>query len=238
MRCSCQIAGRAGVPQRLVSFAIIAILAAGALLPVTGCGGGGSGVTTHDLAAPDPWEEGARGLGETYRGRVTAVGRWPQLTLPSPGELTIRCSPGLSPDHRLAVEEAAHDWEQATRGRVQFRLLADGEDSARADITVATANSLAPPGGGSAAGFSWMERDTGDAAPEGSILWARVLFVPAVSTTTGGGVRGVVRHELGHALGLGGHSPHSDDLMHESGTGAISRRDVRTLAALYRSSRG
>ena len=46
-----------------------------------------------------------------------------------------------------------------------------------------------------------------------------------------------VLHEMGHALGLTGHSPHPEDIMYakiERGrTAGLSPRDRRTLAALY-----
>lgn len=45
-------------------------------------------------------------------------------------------------------------------------------------------------------------------------------------------------HEMGHALGLGGHSPLETDIMYESispaSPGELSDRDRATLAALYR----
>ena len=46
-----------------------------------------------------------------------------------------------------------------------------------------------------------------------------------------------VLHEMGHALGLGGHSPDPDDIMYASirhgGTEGLSERDRNTLTVLY-----
>jgi hypothetical protein len=48
-------------------------------------------------------------------------------------------------------------------------------------------------------------------------------------------VYSVVLHEMGHALGLGGHSPDAADVMFATGTGhtGLSERDRATLRALY-----
>jgi hypothetical protein len=49
-------------------------------------------------------------------------------------------------------------------------------------------------------------------------------------------VHRMVLHEVGHALGLGGHSPDPSDVMYESVAGTatgLSARDRATLAALY-----
>ena len=50
------------------------------------------------------------------------------------------------------------------------------------------------------------------------------------------GLESTARHELGHALGLWGHSPHAEDVMYAAQIGlypAISDRDVQTLRLLY-----
>ncbi len=52
-------------------------------------------------------------------------------------------------------------------------------------------------------------------------------------------IKGVCLHEIGHALGLNGHSPNSNDIMYCSETGSESRRpqltvrDLATLKKLY-----
>jgi hypothetical protein len=49
-------------------------------------------------------------------------------------------------------------------------------------------------------------------------------------------IHATVPHEMGHALGLGGHSPDSGDIMYESISGTasgLSARDKATLRALY-----
>jgi len=50
-------------------------------------------------------------------------------------------------------------------------------------------------------------------------------------------LRGTLRHELGHALGLWGHSPYADDALYAGQVAdppAISKRDLNTLGQLYR----
>ena len=50
-------------------------------------------------------------------------------------------------------------------------------------------------------------------------------------------VYATVLHEMGHALGLGGHSPHPEDIMYKSTSGTaasgLSSRDRATLTLLY-----
>lgn len=51
-----------------------------------------------------------------------------------------------------------------------------------------------------------------------------------------GYIEGALRHELGHALGLWGHSPEAGDVMYFSQTASparLSDRDIRTLQRLY-----
>jgi predicted Zn-dependent protease len=55
-------------------------------------------------------------------------------------------------------------------------------------------------------------------------------------TQAGEGLRGTARHELGHALGLWGHSTNPEDVMYPAQTGRngpLSARDLATLRRLY-----
>ena len=70
-----------------------------------------------------------------------------------------------------------------------------------------------------------------------SIAPGQLHFWIRVGTQQGAqGLQATARHELGHALGLWGHSPQAEDVMYMAQTGlypAISDRDVQTLRLLY-----
>jgi hypothetical protein len=154
-------------------------------------------------------------------------------------------SPG-SVDLPLAVRHAIAVWGAVPRFG-EF-TLATTRDPLDADILVydrATPEPVVAPSCplriGNAAGFAWFCRDPLDSTraerfrlTAGAVTRASVLIrVDKGRVTSQAGYNALVAHELGHALGIGGHSPRADDLMYASPlVDTPSPRDAATLRAV------
>jgi predicted Zn-dependent protease len=151
-----------------------------------------------------------------------------RVHLPSPPE-------GLFPEPEViqsSVRDGVTDWtDVAAPGVPSFVFVDDARD---ADIDVV-----------------WAEQASGDwfvafCAPHVDVM-QRKLLAPAHILVTGRykdgriadlhDVHAVVLHEMGHALGLLGHSPDRADLMYprmpETAGATITARDRETLRKLY-----
>jgi hypothetical protein len=161
------------------------------------------------------------------------VRRWPDEKMPLRFYLPDP-PPGAFPGHdaatvRAAVVEAVEAWRDVVRPGVPSFVFVDSPRGA--DVR-----------------FGWTEQ-TGDLlgqtrAPRtvafhpGTIRIATRWNPRVVAPLSG--VRSVVMHEVGHALGLWGHSPDPNDLMYpnnlpaiERGAAKLSERDRETLRRLY-----
>lgn len=137
-----------------------------------------------------------------------------------------------------AVDRALSSWQDATRYG-ELRLVRVGDVRA-ADVVVRWAG-VAPLvdeaacGGaiGDGAGFTLFcaAGDTARTLPLLSGAASRVkVAVVVTSPATGEALDALVAHELGHALGVTGHSAEPGDVMHPSPSVARpSARDARTL---------
>lgn len=142
---------------------------------------------------------------------------------------------GYSPNYENYLRSAFSTWQKASVGKISFSYT---NDQKAADITCRWS-----------ADYARVKR-TGEAgttkthlAPNGFInkvditiftkLSAKTESIPAES------MRRVTLHEVGHALGLSGHSKNSKDIMFfsntvcDSGEIALSKRDINTLLSLY-----
>lgn len=149
-------------------------------------------------------------------------------------------------DLTLAVRHAITVWRDVPRfGELTLSTTTDPLD---ADIIVydrATPEPVQPgscaPTIGNASGFTYFCRSPLDSTraerlrlTNGTVTRASVLIrVDKGRVQSQGGYNALVAHELGHALGIGGHSPRTDDLMFGNPqVDTPSPRDAATLRHL------
>ena len=133
---------------------------------------------------------------------------------------------GLQQDYIADVEYALDQWMRCSEGHLQFAQV-DSED---ADIRIywseGPLSSEADPLGEA----SLVRFDSGGFHVEISILLQKR---PLISTLAHKELRAVILHELGHAMGLWGHSRNRDDIMYLKSTALHpTRRDKNTLLKL------
>jgi hypothetical protein len=113
--------------------------------------------------------------------------------------------------------QAAADWEGALGGTLNFEKAQDGE---AVNLLIEIIDTLPNPG------RSYVEFVNGRYRPRVE-LNAPDLNDPRT-------MRMVVEHELGHVMGIWGHSDYPGDLMYPVPERATpSRRDVRTIRLIY-----
>lgn len=197
-------------------------------------------LATALVAATWP-SDAAAGRGDDYLrwvafeapGHENVVLRWPRRKMPLAVYLP-RPPAGLFDDPDAiydSVRDGVLDWtDVAGKGVPSFRFV---DDAGEADIPVVWA---AEPTGDWFIAYCFydvnvFQRRFGVARILVTARWkgGRVADLHDVYAT--------VLHEMGHALGLGGHSPDPGDVMYESisrtATSGLSARDRATLTALY-----
>ncbi len=157
--------------------------------------------------------------------------RWANRKLPLKVHLPAPPShPTLEPEAILdSVRNGITDWTDVARPGVPSFVFVD--EPGEADIPIVWETE--------ASGDWYIAHCVYDAN-----LMTRRFGVARILVTTQTGEKGfdldllyrVMLHEMGHALGLAGHSPKKDDIMYVGGVGSakgLSERDRATLKLLY-----
>lgn len=143
--------------------------------------------------------------------------------------------PGFRPEYQGIMNDAFKAWSTASLDKVKFEFVNKAEG---ADIDCVWTNDysqVSSPSEGGEAQVSW--------SPKG-IEHVKIVILTADPTPdsplTQNQVQAVCLHEIGHAMGLIGHSPKSTDIMFCSMPAAdqkvaLSPRDVGTIKHLYSS---
>ncbi|MFM7468785.1 MAG: matrixin family metalloprotease [Vampirovibrionales bacterium] len=139
--------------------------------------------------------------------------------------------PGWKPALNQIPFQAGSIWTRASGGKITFTPATTAE---QADIHVKWIN-------------AFSKETPGRVGEQYYKLLGQTLVRSEVSLATGmQGFKGflppeyllrITTHEMGHALGLQGHSPFSEDLMYwemnQAQTGRLTLRDINTLRLLY-----
>ena len=143
---------------------------------------------------------------------------------------------GFKPQYREILKTAFDDWSKASQGKVTFKFLDDGDG---ADILCSWTSDPSKLLSRANDGLTEVLADE-----TGLIQAATVLILTAndVFGRSDKDMKTVSLHEIGHALGLQGHSPNPTDIMFFGGGLAdikrdLTERDRQTLMRLYRNQR-
>ena len=141
--------------------------------------------------------------------------------------------PGFKPEYALLLKQAFTDWQSAAGDKISIVFISDKN---KADITTRWSNDLSQVLS-AAEGGDAKYRGTAKGMTNVSIT---LLTVNPSSTMklTPNTVSWITHHEVGHALGLLGHSPDIKDIMYFSSPHAdkpavLSQRDIQTIRKLY-----
>jgi Tfp pilus assembly protein PilF len=164
----------------------------------------------------------------------TQPGIWPRVSMPlrvyiHPGDGT----PGFQPRFNGFLQVAFQDWVNASEGRVSVRFVDQPSDADIECVWTSDPSRLRNRAEGGEAQVY---------VQDGVILKAMIIIltvpVNRMNPVTENLIRTVALHEVGHALGLLGHSPKPEDVMFFSAgitdsKPELSARDRKTLVRLY-----
>lgn len=137
---------------------------------------------------------------------------------------------GYRTEYEESLRQAFDEWTQATDGKIRFAFT---QDPSLAQMSVVWTDDLHAPAMTAEAGLAKT------AFGASGIESAEILLLTLDPLKDGplgkNRLFNTCLHEIGHALGLQGHSPHEDDIMSSTliVQQGLSPRDVRTINALY-----
>lgn len=157
--------------------------------------------------------------------------RWPIKRFPL--RIYIASADSLKsyrPEYEEAVRQSIDDWDKATLGQIGLKIVDSADD---ADITVNFVDDLHAPALRAEAGKAQLHGNM-DGVDNASVQLLTISPFPD-QLMTKDFMRMIAVHEIGHALGLTGHSPYEEDVMFPalSNQRGITSRDVATLYKLY-----
>lgn len=179
-------------------------------------------------------------VGDNYIDKVTEKGqviRWQNVSMPL--KIYLQTNPRKAKtfqnSYLSAVKRGIEKWAKGTDGLLSFTYV---KDPAQADIKITWREILDTKLAGSDAGTAYT---AGVTTPEysGNELYAMAIVL---TTTDPNGkphkipdIEKVTTHEMGHALGIMGHSTDQNDIMfaNSMSDGSVSTRDANTMILLY-----
>lgn len=177
-----------------------------------------------------------RVVGKNYLDAVVSSGkleRWNPRSFPL--KVYIEQRPGIPPEYIEEVKNAFSTWQNGTRGFVSFVYTSSPTDADYKCIFSDLKNRNCDEKGAGVAAYQYFTYNQ-----DGNIQYSVVTLSPYTCS----GQKwprdyfySTALHEIGHGLGLKGHSTDTEDLMYPVGLSAerskISEADMNTLRAIY-----
>jgi len=135
---------------------------------------------------------------------------------------------GWNSGMKLAVVYAMRAWQTATHNRIYFTQV---DSEANADIVVHWRKNFSD----GILGISPLQT-VGDTIVQSDVNLA-TYYPDSNAPIPSEDLKAIAVHEMGHAIGLRGHSPNPDDIMFFSKTrpqNTLSQRDINTIGMLYK----
>jgi tetratricopeptide (TPR) repeat protein len=142
--------------------------------------------------------------------------------------------PGFKPEFAQALREGFADWQKATDGTIAFDFINDAKSADIECEFTADASRVQQPAEG---GEARVMYDTLKGIRHVNII-VLTKHIESTHAPSYNLMRQVSLHEIGHSLGLVGHSPTPSDVMFcsmpaDDALHGLSERDTRTLKHLY-----
>jgi predicted Zn-dependent protease len=142
---------------------------------------------------------------------------------------------GFKPEYAKFLKDAFAEWATATDTRIKFSFVENMNEALVKCRWTANPKDLANPGEG---GQAFVAHSA-----QGAAVAAELLICTKPDSLSGAQpsekfMKHICLHEVGHVLGMPGHSSSPNDVMFslvnpESVTGILSERDKKTAKALY-----
>jgi len=172
------------------------------------------------------------GAGDYFKDAVAeGLFRWPVKRFPLKIFITTgEALQSYKPEYEEAVRQSIDDWDRATLGQVGLKIV---DSAADADINVNFVDDLHAPALRAEAGKAQLKGNMKGVDKANVLLLTISPFADQLMTKDF--MRMISVHEIGHALGLSGHSPYEEDVMFPAlgNQRGITSRDVATLYRLY-----
>jgi hypothetical protein len=175
-----------------------------------------------------PARRGGYGGGD-YLGELGGITRW------EPGKnIRVYVAPGRS-SFKSIVANAMNQWSHASGGAFHWSLVGD---PGSADYTISWSGTQHEVSTGTEAGLTTTDTMPNDDGSE-TIAKAHTRILTRLDgyPLPDREIAETVLHEIGHGLGLDGHSSNPRDIMFYAaaqGQGGLTARDMNTLQKLYR----